>query len=89
MNFVIAVAPASVALSRSETVTPVSTATGVDAVLLPSMNAVVPAVAVTTGASFCPVTLTSLLDAVLLLVASFTTKLTVRVVVSGFSEVFK
>ena len=46
------VADASVALSTSVTVTAVSTATGVEATLLPSVNAVVPPDAVTIGLSF-------------------------------------
>ena len=43
----------------------------------------------TVGASLTAATLTVCVLPALLIVPSFTTKLTVRVVVSGFSEVFK
>ena len=78
----------SVLVSASLTVTPESTTTGVDVTLLPSVNAVVPALVVTMAASFVEVTLTFFVAVLLLLVPSFTTKLIVRVEVFGVSELF-
>src|SRR5262245_40045535 len=73
------VADSRLASSTSLTATPASTTTAPPS----SVNAVVPAVVVTTGASGCAVTDTVFGAGALLLSPSLTTKLTVRFDVSG------
>ncbi|MGD1827540.1 hypothetical protein A203_19730 [Chromobacterium violaceum] len=77
------VADASVVLSRSDRVMPPSTATGVDAVLLPAVKAALPPLAVAIGVWSVAATVTVLVVAALFLLPSLTTKLTVRVAVLG------
>ena len=80
------VAEASVLLSASATVIPLSTTTGVEVTLLPSVKVVVPPLAVTMGESLTAATLTILVPALLSTLPSFTAKLMVRFAVSGVSE---
>jgi hypothetical protein len=70
------------ALSASVTVMVVSTVAGV-----PSVKALIPALAVTTGASLTAAMVTFLLAGVLFAVPSLATKAMTRVVVVGFCEV--
>ena len=82
------VALANEVLSASLIVTPESTMTGVEVVLLPSVKKVVPFVVVTIGVSLVAATLTCLVAVLLLFVPSLATKLIVLVEVLGVSEVF-
>ena len=80
------VADASVVLSASLIVTPESTTTGVEVVLLPSVKEVVPFEVVTISVSLVAVMLTCLVAVLLSLVPSLTTKLIVLVEVFGVLE---
>ncbi len=64
-----------------------SMSTGVDGVLLPSVKAVVPPLAVTMGESLTAATLTVLMPTLLNVLPSFTAKLISRFAVLGVSEV--
>ena len=75
---------ASVVLSRSDTVMPLSTATGVEVALSPAVKAVLPPLAVAIGVWSVSATVTVLVAAVLvLLLPSCTWKLMVRVALFG------
>ena len=80
------VALASVVLSASVTVMPLSTTTGVEVVLLPSVKTVVPFEVVTIGVSLVAVMLICLVAVLLSLVPSLTTKEIVLFEVFGVLE---
>ena len=74
---------ANVVLSRSLTVRPGSTATGVDVVLSPAVKAALPPLALAIGVWSVAVTVTARVTTLLLALPSLTWKLTVRVAVLG------
>ncbi len=77
------VALASVALSWSDTVMPLSTTTGVEAVLSPAVKVALPPDVLATGVWSMAVTVMLRVTALLVLLPSLTEKLMVRVAVFG------